>query len=96
MLWRHSPSNRDILERLESLERRFKTLLADVDEYFHLVRRAENRIVKKSAKMEEPVGNDGGADIVPDVPSPFPSLTPRQAQAQAAIMRRRANLEVKQ
>lgn len=93
--WKHPRSNLEVMERLESLERRFKTLLADVDEYFQLVRRAENRIKNKSATMLRQENGPEGEET-PDVAVPgngsvtSPLLSARQKQIQQMILRRRA------
>jgi hypothetical protein len=91
--WKHNTSNRELLERVESLERRFKTLLADVDEYFHLVRRAENRMAKKAAAQpEETEATNGTANSQPQPFFEGGPLTPRQKEIQQAILRRRAGM----
>jgi hypothetical protein len=85
------PSNRDLLERLESLERRFVRLLEDVDDFFQSVRRAENRIKEKRAKLEElaaePTNGAGEGKPANDRPGMF--LTPRQVAIQQQVLRRR-------
>ena len=96
--FRRSASNTELLERVESLERRFKTLLADVDEYFHLVRRAENRM-KKKAELESEQStstageSDGTVPVMKDGSAGSHLLTPRQMQIQQMILRRRAGIQ---
>jgi hypothetical protein len=94
--FRRQPSNFDVLERLESLERRFKTIVADVDEYFQMVRRAENRIKKKQAEVEsqpdQPTNGTEDLAVFPGTATPGPLMSPRQKQIQQQILRRRAGL----
>jgi hypothetical protein len=95
--WKRSPSHLEVFERLESLERRFKTLVADVDEYFQLVRRAENRIKNKTAQMqqqEQDAPADDGTEIrgEPQTSTHPTMLTPRQKLIQQQVLRRRAGL----
>lgn len=96
MWWKPSTSNRELLERLESLERRFKTLLADVDEYFQLVRRAENRIKLKTSQQEAQGAANGGG-VGPEIPPvsegmPGARLSEHQRAVQQAILKRRAGI----
>lgn len=90
--WKRQVPPHELLERLESLERRFKTLLADVDEYFHLVRRAENRMVKKAAILEAaPSTAEGNGDAESGSPVPSP-WTPAQQRIIEQVNRRRAHI----
>lgn len=95
--WKRQPSNLEVVERLESLERRFKTLTADVDEYFQMVRRAENRIKSKERKLqlEEPTSEEAAVEAAPVLTvASFPNttLSDRQKQIQQQILRRRAGV----
>lgn len=95
--FKRSRSNFELLERVESLERRFKTLLADVEEYFLMVRKAENRIRSKERKIEQASIEQGEGGEASDltVGSPFSSsnLSAHQKQVQQAILRRRGGIQ---
>lgn len=87
-------SNRELLERLESLERRFKTLLADVDDAFDKIRRTENRIKAKSAKIEESeVAEAENHEEQISLSPVIHGLSPRQRMLQAQILKRRAGMQ---
>ena len=95
--WKRLASNRELEERLESLERRFKTLLADVDEYFQMVRRAENRIrhgEAKRAKLEEQQESNAAEEpaLEPMPGNGVGSLSSHQKAIQQLILKRRAGL----
>jgi len=95
--WKHNPSNRDLLERLESVERRFKLLLTDCDDFFDSMRKCENRIKAKSAKIEAHQSQAEGteetmADAVPSTSNGI-LLSPRAKMIQQQILRRRAGLQ---
>ena len=91
--WKHNPSNKDLLERIESLERRFKLLLSDCDDFFDAIRRTENRLKRKRDTIAEQEAQQEGAEEV--APSPSPNggfLSPKQKLIQQQILRRRAGL----
>lgn len=98
--FKHKPSNLEVLERLESLERRFKTLNEDCSDFFDSVRRAENRI-----KHKQKVLDSERADATPEeqpadeqLPAstgglPGLTLSPRQKLIQQQVLRRRAGIQ---
>lgn len=96
--WKHKPSNLELLERLESVERRFKTLTEDVNDFFDSVRRAENRLVKKRSKMDDVTVTQEGLESATVAgnghsSSPHRALNPHQLEVQAAILKRRGGIQ---
>lgn len=89
MAWKLFISKRELLERLERLERRFLELIDEWDDAFDRIRRAENRIKERRAKLPEPEGaaSNGEASAGAEVGG---FLTPRQRTIQQQILRRRA------
>lgn len=95
--WKRPASNLEVMERIESVERRFKLLAQDVDDFFDSVRRAENRIKHKqkvldSERTSEEDSPDGDAPNEP-LTHPGPALSARQKQIQQLILRRRAGVQ---
>ena len=88
--FKHIPSKGELEERLERLERRFLGLVEEWDDAFDRIRRAENRIKEKRAKLEsetvaaEPEEN--GVQISSGTERP---LSPSQARLQQSILKLR-------
>src|SRR5215470_2176266 len=89
--WKHKPTIGGLEERLERLERRFLALVEEWDDAFDRIRRAENRIKEKRAKLGEPESTPERVSEEEMLPAPSMALSPSQSRLQQQIMRLRAS-----